>query len=211
MGHYQVYYTLSLHWFVVVKPICRTSRVVTADSSVQDVDTIWWQEGQIWLEKRGQLRGCWWRGLCSRPALLVQMARQGHARFCRINVFPSLWCCDLYYLGTAARIVARKVAVDAVVFAVPYYTAFYVCLNYLSKVPIEESLAELRKKLVPTILSTTAFWVPAQTINFRFISPKYRVIYLAGCTFVEFNILAIFKRLKLWYILRCIMFVLRLL
>jgi len=99
--------------------------------------------------------------------------------------------------GTAARIVARKVAVDAVVFAVPYYTAFYVCLNYLSKVPLEESLAELRKKLVPTILSTTAFWVPAQTINFRYISPKYRVIYLAGCTFVEFNILAIFKRLKL--------------
>ena len=119
--------------------------------------------------------------------------------------------CQVYYLshhgttllftlfvltGTTARIVARKVAVDAVVFAVPYYTAFYVCLNYLSNVPIEESLEELRKKLVPTILSTTAFWVPAQTVNFRFISPRYRVFYLAGCTFVEFNILAIFKKLK---------------
>merc|ERR1712126_114497 len=101
------------------------------------------------------------------------------------------------FTGTTARIIARKVAVDAIVFAVPYYTAFYVCLNYLSKVPIEESLEELRKKLVPTILSTTAFWVPAQTVNFRFISPRYRVFYLAGCTFVEFNILAIFKKLKL--------------
>ena len=29
----------------------------------------------------------------------------------------------------------------------------------------------------------------------RFVSPRFRVLYLAGCTFIEFNILAIFKKL----------------
>lgn len=29
----------------------------------------------------------------------------------------------------------------------------------------------------------------------RFVSPQYRVLYLAGCTFIEFNILALFKKL----------------
>ena len=32
---------------------------------------------------------------------------------------------------------------------------------------VQESTAELRQKLVPTIATTTAFWVPAQTVNFR--------------------------------------------
>ena len=30
----------------------------------------------------------------------------------------------------------------------------------------------------------------------RYVPPKYRVVYLAGCTFVEFNILALFKKWK---------------
>ena len=34
-------------------------------------------------------------------------------------------------------------------------------------IPVQESSAELRQKLVPTIATTTAFWVPAQAMNFR--------------------------------------------
>ena len=115
--------------------------------------------------------------------------------------------------GTAARVVARKVVLDISVFALPYYTAFYVCLNSLAGVSWSESKLELEQKMIPTLATTTVFWVPAQTLNFRYsltegvlishilkiyifrlVLPKYRVIYLASCTFIEFNILAVFKK-----------------
>ena len=73
----------------------------------------------------------------------------------------------ILFAGTTGRIIIRKVALDISVFALPYYTAFYVSLNLLSGANLQESLAELKQKLLPTILSTTAFWLPAQTVNFR--------------------------------------------
>jgi len=82
--------------------------------------------------------------------------------------------------GTSGRILIKKVALDISVFALPYYTAFYVSLNLLAGVGLQESLSELKQKLLPTIFATTAFWLPAQTVNFRFVPPKYRVLYLAG-------------------------------
>ena len=69
--------------------------------------------------------------------------------------------------GTAAAIVARKVAVDIALFALPYYTLFYIAINSMARVPLDHSVTELKQKLVPTIATTTAFWVPAQAVNFR--------------------------------------------
>ena len=91
--------------------------------------------------------------------------------------------------GTGVVVVAKKVALDIGVFGVPYYTAFYVLLNIMAGETMQASLAELRQKLVPTMLTTAAFWVPAQVANFRYVPSR-----LAGCTFVEFNILALFKK-----------------
>jgi len=64
----------------------------------------------------------------------------------------------------------------------------------LAGVSWSESKLELEQKMIPTLATTTVFWVPAQTLNFRLVLPKYRVIYLASCTFIEFNILAVFKK-----------------
>ena len=73
----------------------------------------------------------------------------------------------IFCAGTTGRIIIKKVALDISVFALPYYTAFYVSLNLLSGVGLQESLSELKQKLLPTIFTTTAFWLPAQTLNFR--------------------------------------------
>merc|ERR1711990_1306742 len=40
--------------------------------------------------------------------------------------------------GTAGRIIFRKLCLDISVFAVPYYTAFYICLNLLAGGSLEE-------------------------------------------------------------------------
>ena len=96
--------------------------------------------------------------------------------------------------GTGVTTVASKVALDIGVFGVPYYSAFYILVNVLAGEAVQVAWAELRQKLVPTMLTTAAFWVPAQVVNFRYVPPRMRIIYMAACTFVEFNILALFKK-----------------
>ena len=68
---------------------------------------------------------------------------------------PQLFCCtdqrryrwlDRLLPGTAARTVARKVGLDMLVFALPYYTAFYTSLNLLAGKPVSSSIAELRSQ-----------------------------------------------------------------
>jgi len=116
------------------------------------------------------------------------------------SIAPVLVCwyrwLDSRLPGTAARVVAKKVSLDICVFALPYYSAFYLCLNIMAGVSLSETRLELKQKMIPTIAATTAFWVPAQTLNFRFVPLRYRVVFLSGCTFVEFNILAVLKKWK---------------
>ena len=73
----------------------------------------------------------------------------------------------ILFEGTTARIIVRKVALDMSVFAVPYYTTFYISLNFLAGGHPQQTVSELKQKLLPTILTTSAFWLPAQAVNFR--------------------------------------------
>ena len=52
-----------------------------------------------------------------------------------------------------------------------------------------------RTKLIPTLVLGLLFWVPAQVINFLYLPPHMRVVYIALCTFVEVNILCLLKRM----------------
>ena len=55
---------------------------------------------------------------------------------------------------------------------------------------------EVAKKLPTTLAFATAFWIPMQIINFKYVSPRMRVVFVAGCTFLEFNMLAFLKNMK---------------
>ena len=96
--------------------------------------------------------------------------------------------------GTAVTTVVKKVVIDVGLFAIPYYTVFYVLINVMAGESIQVAWDELKKKLFPTMAATAVFWVPAQIVNFRLVPPRLRVVYMALCTFVEFNILAVFKK-----------------
>lgn len=57
-----------------------------------------------------------------------------------------------------------------------------------------DPLAELREKFVPTFARSCMFWLPAQTVNFMLLPPKFRVIYVGLCALVWVNILCWIKR-----------------
>ena len=96
--------------------------------------------------------------------------------------------------GTGATIVAKKVAVDALVLDVPFYTAFYVAMCTLEGKSRAVTVQEVKEKLLPTVGFIVALWTPAQAINFRLVPPRWRVVYIAAVTFLEINILAVLKK-----------------
>lgn len=118
----------------------------------------------------------------------------GAAMFAPVLTVWYRWL-DRVLPGTSAKVVMQKVAVDALLLDVPFYTAFYTVLNMLEGRSLGAAWAEVKAKLIPTIIFSVVLWTPAQTINFRFIPPHMRVIYMACVTFFELNVLAIMKRL----------------
>lgn len=60
-----------------------------------------------------------------------------------------------------------------------------------------DPFAELKEKFLPTFARSCLFWIPAQTLNFLVIPPKYRVIYVGTSSFIWVNILCWVKRQNL--------------
>lgn len=53
---------------------------------------------------------------------------------------------------------------------------------------------ECREKFLPTFARSCIFWLPAQSMNFLFIPPRFRVIYVGTCSLIWVNILCWVKR-----------------
>ena len=60
----------------------------------------------------------------------------------------------------------------------------------------EELVEEWKIKVLPTYLLGAVVWIPAQIINFKFVSPQFRVAYVASFVLLEVNVLCVFKRLS---------------
>ena len=60
----------------------------------------------------------------------------------------------------------------------------------------EELVKEWKIKVLPTYLLGAVVWIPAQIINFKLISPQFRVAYVASFVLLEVNVLCVFKRLS---------------
>lgn len=53
---------------------------------------------------------------------------------------------------------------------------------------------ECKEKFVPTYARSCLFWLPAQTLNFYYIPPQFRVVFVGTCAFAWVNILCWVKR-----------------
>lgn len=61
----------------------------------------------------------------------------------------------------------------------------------------KDPLHELREKFLPTFYRSCIFWLPAQSLNFLFIAPRFRIIYMGLCGLVWVNILCWIKRQRI--------------
>lgn len=60
----------------------------------------------------------------------------------------------------------------------------------------ENLFEECQQKFLPTFTRSCMFWLPAQTLNFIYVPPKFRVVYVGCCAFGWVNILCWIKRQK---------------
>lgn len=118
----------------------------------------------------------------------------GGVMFAPILHFWFRWL-DKVLPGKSAVVVLKKVALDAVLLDVPYYSAFYMAMGAMEGKSLSTCWSEVKAKLMTTIMYALILWIPAQTVNFRFVPPHLRVTYIALVTFIELNILAILKRI----------------
>ena len=95
------------------------------------------------------------------------------------------------FLSTAFSSYVRWIRLKSL-FIQDLITAFFTGTNYMEGV--DDVFAEWRQKFITTYLLAMAFWVPAQTVNFYFLRPQYRVLFVGACTFVEISLLCFIKR-----------------
>jgi len=117
----------------------------------------------------------------------------GGAMFAPVLHYWFQWL-DKFLPGKSAVTVLKKVALDAFVLDVPYYTAFYMAMGAMEGKSLSTCWSEVKAKLMTTVMYALILWIPGQAVNFRFVPPHLRVTYIALVTFVELNMLAILKR-----------------
>ncbi|CAH3916642.1 unnamed protein product [Pieris brassicae] len=101
---------------------------------------------------------------------------------------------DRKFVGTSMRAVLTKVASDQFLMTPVLLAGFYILLGFLEGK--EDVLEELKQKYWKTFIANQAFWIPGQIINFAFVPPNLRVVYVASASFLWINILCFIKRQK---------------
>ncbi|XP_058053825.1 uncharacterized protein LOC131205653 isoform X1 [Anopheles bellator] len=102
---------------------------------------------------------------------------------------------DKTFPGTAKRIIVKKLLLDQFLLTPPLLVIFFTGMSLMER---QSSITEeCRQKFVPTFARSCLFWIPAQTLNFVLVPPKFRVVYVGSCAFAWVNILCWVKRQKM--------------
>ncbi|XP_063363223.1 mpv17-like protein [Cydia amplana] len=102
---------------------------------------------------------------------------------------------DSKFVGKAMKTVVTKVVIDQFTMTPVLLASFYVILGYLEgRANIFE---ELKEKYWKTFIANQCFWIPGQTINFYFMPPQLRIVYISSVSFIWINVLCFIKRQKM--------------
>ncbi|KAJ8911419.1 hypothetical protein NQ315_005952 [Exocentrus adspersus] len=99
---------------------------------------------------------------------------------------------DKKFVGTATKIVIKKLLIDQFFFTPQLLVVFYISMSVMERK--SDIFEECRSKFVQTFKTSCMFWFPAQATNFLLVPPTFRVTYVGICSFAWVNILCWIKR-----------------
>jgi protein Mpv17 len=80
--------------------------------------------------------------------------------------------------GTAPLTVASKVAIDQTIWNPIFGCMFFGYLNFVEGKSWNDYTEKLKQDLQTAVMGSWAVWVPAHTINFAFVPPAQRLLYI---------------------------------
>eukprot|EP00614_Pseudopedinella_elastica_P007477 CAMPEP_0172589062 /NCGR_PEP_ID=MMETSP1068-20121228/7881_1 /TAXON_ID=35684 /ORGANISM="Pseudopedinella elastica, Strain CCMP716" /LENGTH=184 /DNA_ID=CAMNT_0013384579 /DNA_START=31 /DNA_END=585 /DNA_ORIENTATION=+ len=80
--------------------------------------------------------------------------------------------------GTAAKTVATKVIIDQVFWNPCFGIMFFSYLGLAEGKSISDIATKIQQDLKTAVMGSWAVWVPAHTVNFAFIPPAQRLLYI---------------------------------
>jgi len=114
-----------------------------------------------------------------------------------LGPFGHLWykLLDSKLPHTSTNSIIKKVAADQLIFGPIFNAAFLVIMPVLERKTLPEAIDNVKDKFVTVYAVECAVWPPLQAINFKYISPMNRVLFVSGLTipwntflsFVEHN------------------------
>ncbi|XP_065211843.1 mpv17-like protein 2 [Planococcus citri] len=95
-------------------------------------------------------------------------------------------CIDERFPSRDIRSVFKKIALDQIIASPVYIVAFFICCGTLER-KIEESKKEIKNKFFDIYTVDCLVWPPSQFINFFFVSPQFRMLYV-NCTTMIYDV-----------------------
>jgi protein Mpv17 len=80
--------------------------------------------------------------------------------------------------GTAPLTVASKVAIDQTIWNPIFGLMFFGYLNVMEGKTFDEYVNKIKADLQTAVMGSWVVWVPAHTVNFAFIPPSQRLLYI---------------------------------
>ncbi|XP_044736241.1 mpv17-like protein isoform X2 [Chrysoperla carnea] len=128
------------------------------------------------------------------PHMITRFGVLGGAVYPQIYYFWYKWL-DRSFSGRTGIIIVKKLLLDQFVLTPPLLATFFIGMSILEGK--DDIFDEFNQKFFTTFQTSCLFWLPVQTMNFMFIPPHFRIVYIATSAFMWVNILCYIKNLDL--------------
>ncbi|XP_070195464.1 mpv17-like protein 2 [Littorina saxatilis] len=91
---------------------------------------------------------------------------------------------DKFIQGSSVSHVLRKIAADQLIGSPLFYSGFLIGGGALEGKSMRQCKVELKEKFSTIYMADCCLWPPAQFINFYFLPPRFRLIYISALSLV---------------------------